>query len=214
MALAGLFFGAFLTALSGALMPGPVLFVTVRHAAAGRRWVGARVVLGHAVVEVPLMLAVILGLGELLRQDLFFGAVGVAGGLVLLGMGALMLRSLPGLTLPRADGPSGSPPDRARGLVAAGALTSVSNPYFLVWWATIGMGFLASAAPHGAVGYAVFYLGHVLADLVWYEAVGASVRRGSRLMSDGSYRRLVGVCALLLAAFAVWFAAIGLGRLT
>jgi threonine/homoserine/homoserine lactone efflux protein len=204
---------AFVTALSGALMPGPVLFVTVRHGAAGGRWAGPLVVLGHAVVEIPLMLAIVLGLGELLRSGAFVGAVGLAGGGVLLVMAGGMLRSLPNLKLPgQREAAGGDGPDSST-VVAAGALTSLSNPYFFVWWATMGMRFLAGAAAFGMLGYVVFYCGHVLADLAWYAAVGESMHRGRRLLSNRVYRWLVGVLAVALAGFAVYFAADGAWRL-
>ena len=64
---------------------------------------------------------------------------------------------------------------------------------------------MAGAVPFGALGYAVFYSGHVLSDLAWYAAVSESVHHGRRLLSDASYRWLVGLCALLLMAFAAYF---------
>ncbi len=54
MGLALLFIMAFGTALSGALMPGPVLFATVHWSAQHGRWVGPLIAAGHAVVEAPL----------------------------------------------------------------------------------------------------------------------------------------------------------------
>ncbi len=208
-----LFLTAFLTALSGALMPGPVLFVTLRHSAAGGRGAGPLVVAGHALVEVPLVAAIVLGLRELLRGDVFLGTVGLAGGAVLLLMSASMLRSLPTLHLPGPDEAREDGVPGAMGVVAAGAATSLSNLYFFLWWATIGMGLLAKAAPYAFVGYAVFYVGHVLADLVWYAAVAESVHRGRKVLSDRAYRALVGVLAVCLAGFAVWFAWGGAERL-
>ncbi|MCK4283063.1 MAG: LysE family transporter [Candidatus Brocadiae bacterium] len=210
-----LFVTAFVTALSGALMPGPVLFATVRWSAERGRWVGPLVVAGHAVVEAPLMVALIFGLGKLLSKDVFVGVVGLAGGAVLLAMGALMLRGLPGLRLPAsADGPGTGEGLWSLRVVGAGALTSVSNPYFTLWWATVGLSFMTNAAPFGALGYCVFYAGHIMADLAWYGAVSESVHRGRRLLSDGSYRWLVGVCAVLLVGFAFYFSYKGYRFLT
>jgi threonine/homoserine/homoserine lactone efflux protein len=208
-----LFTSAFIVAFSGALMPGPVLFVTIRHSAGGGRWAGPLVVAGHAIVEVPLMIAIILGLDRLLSSDAFMGGIGLAGGTVLLLMSWGMLRSLRSLHLPapgEVDGEGSSVPSS----VIAGSLTSLANPYFVLWWATIGMGFLARAAEHGPSGYAVFYVGHVLADLVWYAAVSESVHRGRRVLSDRTYRWLVGVLAVCLAGFAIWFGSEGVQHLS
>jgi threonine/homoserine/homoserine lactone efflux protein len=213
LSLGELFAIAFVTALSGALMPGPVLFVAVRHSAAGRRWVGPLIVLGHAIVEVPLMLAIIFGLGELLTAPGFVGAIGLAGGTVLLAMAGSMLRSLPRLRLPKADEVGPAAGSGSLSVVLAGAATSVSNPYFTIWWATVGITFLAKAAPYAAAGYATFYAGHVLADLAWYGFVGETVRRGRRVLTDGAYRWLVDVLAGCLAGFGAWFVLAGVSRL-
>ena len=209
-----LFATAFLTALSGALMPGPVLFAAVRWSAAHGRRVGPLIVLGHAVVELPLMLALIFGLGKTLRMDAFVGGIGLAGGAMLLAMSALMLRALPRLSLPQRQAllGDGAVPGTLK-IAAVGLATSVSNPYFTLWWATIGLNFMAQAAPFGALGYAVFYSGHILADLAWYSAIAESMHRGRRLLSERGYRWLVGFCAILLVGFGVYFGYSGWGLL-
>ncbi len=207
MGLSALFGIAFVTALSGALAPGPVLFATVHGSAAHGRWAGPLVVAGHAVVEIPLMVAIILGLGGLLSSPDFAAKVGLAGGIVLIVMGGLMIRDLPRVSLPgaRAEGEkkAGIP---ALKVVGSGALTSLSNPYFPIWWATIGLTFIVNARPHGLPGYAVFYTGHILADLAWFWAVSESVHRGRRFLSQRSYKAIVLVCAVLLMAFGAYFA--------
>lgn len=207
MGLILLFSMAFATTLSGALMPGPVLFATVRWSAQHGRAVGPLIVAGHAVVEAPLVVAFILGLGGVLSGRVFVGVVGLAGGAALLVMGGLMLGAAPGLSLPQRSAEQvGDAGLGAAKIIAAGALTSLSNPYFTLWWATVGLSLLAKAQPFGPPGYVVLYVGHVLADLAWYGAVSESVHRGRRLLSDRGYRRLVAGCAVLLIGLAALFA--------
>lgn len=210
MNLPALFLLAFTTTFSGAVMPGPVLFATVRWSAERGRWAGPLIVVGHAVVEIPLMMAIVFGLAEVLKKDTFAGAVGLAGGTALLVMGVLMLRAAPMLKLPTTGkrGDSGGRPGKLK-IIGAGALTSVSNPYFAIWWATVGLSLVAAATRLGAVGYPVFYAGHILSDLVWYGAVSEAVHHGRRLLSDRSYRWLVRVCAVLLIGLACLFAYMG-----
>jgi threonine/homoserine/homoserine lactone efflux protein len=196
-------------------MPGPVLFATVRWTPQQGRWVGPAIVAGHAVVEVPLVAALVLGLGRVLARPSFVGAVGVAGGAVLLGMGALMLRAAPELELPKADDPEGPTANLSVArVVGAGAATSVSNPYFVLWWGTVGLGLLSEAAKFALPGLVVFYGGHVLADLAWYGAISESLHRGRWFLSDAAYRWIVGVCAVGLIAFALFFGYRGYGFLT
>lgn len=215
MSLTALFATAFAVALSGAMGPGPVLIASVRHSAERGRWAGPLVVIGHAVVEVPLMIAIIVGLQDVLRSKTFAGVIGLAGGGVMIAMGAAMLWASRGLKLPLngSDAPSHAVHGAAQ-VVVAGALTSILNPHFVIWWATVGLAFMAYAAPHGARGYLVFYGGHVLADLAWYWAISEAVHRGRRLLSGHSYRWLIGTCAVLLMGFALVFACHGWDSLT
>jgi len=209
-----LFVMAFVTALSGALMPGPVLFITVRQSVEHGRWVGPLIVAGHALVELPLVTAIALGLHRFAGGQTFLGVVGLAGGTVLLAMGGLMLSALPRLQMPRAAPGIPSVMGKFR-TVAAGAVTTVANPSFPLWWATIGLAFMAThARPAGIVGYAVFYVAHILGDLAWYAAVSEGVHRGRRLLSNTGYRWLVGCCAALLMAFAAYFVVNGVRHLS
>lgn len=152
-------------------------------------------------------MALIFGLGTVLERPAFLGVVGLAGGVALLVTGALMLRVTRSLKLPQeSQGQRGGAPLSAAGIVATGALTSLTNPYFTLWWATVGLNLLGQARPLGALGYAVFYVGHVSADLIWYGAVSESVHRGRKLLSDRGYRWLVGACGTVLMAFGLFFA--------
>jgi len=209
MSLPALFFVAFATALSGALVPGPMLFATLHRSVRHGRMAGPLIVLGHAIVEVPLMVGVILGLTPLLSAPAFKAGVGITGGAVLLVMGALMAHDATRLTLPTVSDPEDTAASPALSVVVSGAVTSVSNPYFVLWWATIGLNFIVHARPFGALGYSVFYAGHMLADLAWYAAVSESMHHGRRVMSDSAYRWMVGACAVLLMGFGVLFAIAG-----
>jgi len=60
-------------------------------------------------------------------------------------------------------------------------LASLSNPYWTLWWATIGLGYLAAAMKFGLKGVVVFFWGHILADYTWYALISVGITRGKRL---------------------------------
>lgn len=224
----GIALTSFLVGLSGAMMPGPVLTITIGETAArlrqgglppsdngewdrsvgpsgAARWmrgamVGPLIVLGHGILEVGLVVAVVLGLGTLLVKDAVVGWIGAAGGVVLVWMAWGMLRSVRGLSLNAAADRGGR-----RHPVLAGILASLANPYWAVWWATIGLGYIALSLKIGTVGLVAFYCGHILSDLVWYGAISASLVLGHRLLTDRAYRGLVAACAVFLFVFGLYF---------
>lgn len=193
---------AFVIGLSGAVMPGPVLAVTITHAARQGFKAGPLVTLGHALLEGVLLLALVAGLGPILTKPTISGVIAGVGAVILLWMGAGMLRSLPGLRLDLQTGAA-----TAAGPVRDGVLLSLANPYWVIWWATVGLSLIAMAMASGLGwwGLLLFWLGHISSDLAWYSLVSAVVSKGRRFISDKVYRVVVGVCAVFLVGMAAYF---------
>jgi threonine/homoserine/homoserine lactone efflux protein len=89
--------------------------------------------------------------------------------------------------------------------VAAGVLMSLANPYWLIWWLTIGLGYVLFAMKFGLLGVALFYVGHILADFAWYTLVSGAVAQGRRFISPGLYRGFLAGCAVFLFGFGGYF---------
>ena len=208
--LIGIFFGSFVIGLSGAMMPGPMFVVVLGQSPRRGFWTGPVTVLGHGILEVLLVGAIIFGLAEIISSPTVVKATALVGGLVLLYMGVDMLRSAGGLSL-SGDQAHGS---KAPGIHPfwAGILTSLANPYWTIWWATIGLGYLLIARRTGAAGLAAFLVGHIMADLIWYTIVSSVATGGKRWLTDGIYRGLIRVCAIVLLGFAVYFGYYGVNR--
>ncbi|MBW2040017.1 MAG: LysE family transporter [Deltaproteobacteria bacterium] len=207
-ALLGIFASSFVVGLSGALMPGPVLTVTIAEATRRGFWAGPLIVLGHGIIEIPLVISLVLGFGSLLRQNLIFGIVGVGGAIILIWMGIGMLKGTRGATLElQTKG------ERRRNPILAGILTSISNPYFTIWWATIGLSYIALSQRYGIVGLSSFYAGHILADVAWYFSIAWAITLGKRIMDDRAYRWIIGLCGAFLLALGLYFGSSGLKAL-
>ncbi|HRU07523.1 MAG TPA: LysE family transporter [Candidatus Brocadiia bacterium] len=199
---------SFVMALSGAMMPGPLMAVTVAESARRGPWAGPALMVGHAALELGLLLALMLGMKPLLEREATFAVIAVVGAGALLWMAAGMLRSLPRLSLlTDASGGGGAK------LALRGVALSLVNPYWSLWWATIGLSCVGKFCRDGWVGIGVFYVGHIAGDLAWYAAISAAVAKGRRLLSDRLYRWLVGACAVFLAGFGLYFLGSGVSGL-
>ena len=160
---------------------------------------GPLLILGHALLELVMLLALLIGLAPLLKHDMVFAGIALAGAGILAWMATGMFRSLPTLTI---DWDVHQ--DRSGPLVSTGILMSLSNPYWTIWWATIGLGYLASCRALGAPGITAFFLGHIAGDFVWYTLISVLVAKGRRLLTDRVYRGLIAVCAVFLAFFVLF----------
>jgi len=191
---------SFMVALSGALMPGPLLTVTVGEAARRGFWAGPLIILGHALLEAALVLLLLAGVGVWLHRPAILGVVALLGAGMLGWMGLGLIRaSRHGRLQIGSEAPSGLNP------VLAGVLMSLSNPYWLIWWLTIGLGYVIFATQYGFLGVALFYLGHIAADLAWYSLVSGAVARGRQFLSDRLYRGFLAGCGLFLFGFGGYF---------
>jgi len=200
-----LFLSSFVIALSGALMPGPLLTATIGESARWGLRAGPLLILGHGLLEVALLVALLFGLAPLLRRDAVFAALALVGAAILLRISVGMLRS------PSLEDPTGSV-TQSGSLVLNGAFLSLANPYWSLWWATIGLGYVLYSKQFGPAGIAAFFVGHISADLAWYTAVAVAIAKGRRFFSDRSYRWLIQACAFLLFLFAGIFFVMGLQK--
>ena len=181
--------------LSGVIVPGPLLAVTIAKGPEGPHagvWVG----LGHGIVEMPLIALIALGFGRLFSSVPFTLVVGVHGGAMLVYLGAGIVRARGELSTG-----AGNLPYRA---LPSGALATLMNPYFFIWWATVGAALVVRAAAWGTTGLVLFGLVHWSCDLGWYWLVTAALSRGGS--RAGRVPRVVYLCAgVLLIGFGLWF---------
>lgn len=195
-----IFISSFIIALSGALMPGPLLTVTVSESSRRGASTGPMMIFGHGLLELALVGALLSGLGPLLARDDVYMLISLTGGTVLFWMGLAMLRSLP-----RVSQELQSTTPNSRNLILAGIVLSAANPYWLVWWASIGLGYIMHSLKFGLLGVTAFFTGHILADLAWYTFVSYGIARGRHLLSDALYKKLIGGCGFFLIVFSCCF---------
>jgi len=212
-----LLYGAFmLISLSGALSPGPLTALAISEGARAGRWAGVRLALGHGLIEIPLVFGIAYGLGVWLQQPLVSGLVGLMGAVVLLWMGyGLTVGAWQGrLTLTGAS--AGPAPGVVRwGHVPGGMMVTVANPYWSLWWATLGAVYVARvmSLELGPLTVGGLAFSHWLTDLVWLSGLSLLVASGRGLFGERGYRAVLLVCGIFLLAFGLYFGWTGWGLL-
>jgi len=204
MSIIKIFVSAFIIGLSGAMMPGPLLTYNINATLRRGFIAGPLLIIGHSLLELALIILIMLGFNKYLADPVFTAVLGIIGGGVLLWMSYGMIRSSLKKEISVEDSINYNK-DRQKGLILPGVLLSISNPYWVLWWATIGLTYLTKSYKFGITGIAVFYLGHILSDFSWYSFVSWIVAMGKKIMSDRLYRILIIVFGLLLLYFAGFF---------
>jgi len=98
-------------------------------------------------------------------------------------------------------------------LIPAGVLVSVSNPYWVIWWASVGTAYMSESLEQGAVGVGSFFTGHILSDFAWLTLVAFVLASGRRIMSRGVYRGILAACGFFLLVLGAYFIYSGIGFL-
>ncbi len=201
-----LFFTSWLVGFSGAASPGPVSTLCLTEGARRGFWAGPRITMGHALIELAVVMLLALGLGPLLSQNGVAATIALFGGAFLLWMGWDLARGAwtGKLTLDMNARAEATGITRL-GSVSAGALISLSNPYWFLWWATVGAGYVVIALGFGVVGLLAFYVGHILADLTWNSLLAFFASSGRRVLPAAFFRWLLVAFGVLLIAFSVYF---------
>jgi len=205
--------------LTGALMPGPVT-AAVMAKGLRDRWAGLHAALGHGLVEFPTIALISLGFYSYLTNEWVTIAIGLLGGGLLMIMGAAMLLSRKGAIAgikeaakKRRDhgsktkaekGPKGDPFPYHPFVI--GALTTASNPYYFVWWATLGAVLVLNALEFGIVILVVMSILHFSFDLGWLSFLGYAANRSQKFWDRKAYLAVLVLCAVIMLAFGAWFA--------
>jgi threonine/homoserine/homoserine lactone efflux protein len=97
--------------------------------------------------------------------------------------------------------------------VVAGIVLSVGNPYFLVWWATVGAALILRSVAFGVWGLVAFGLLHWLCDFVWSYFLSALSFKGGQFFGQWFQRAIFLVCGGMLLFFGVRLVIDGIGAL-
>ena len=189
----------FLIGLTGALAPGPTLVATINASLTGNWATGLKITLGHVIIETAIFFLIILGLASIASP--YTTAIAVVGGIALIIFGVLTLAGS------RTASLSTTPSESVASPYMAGLLTSAANPYFWIWWLSVGSALLIKSLAGGLLLAIVFMIGHWTADTSWYVFVSTGISTGKTILSDTTYHRIMAACGIFLVLFGLYYLA-------
>jgi len=186
---------------SGALAPGPLFFVTITHGAKSGTKSGIIFSIAHSIIEFTLVMLLALGLLSVANEPTVRLAVGAAGGTALIVFGALQIRgSLHDINETKTEKTA------TRNLLLIGLALTGLNPYFIIWWLTIGANLILLALEFAGLGGVIFmYICHVWVDYAWLTLVAGFAKKSTKLLQLKWYRIMMAAFGAVLIYFGLTF---------
>jgi threonine/homoserine/homoserine lactone efflux protein len=206
-----IFIFSFLIALTGALSPGPVLTFTIYKSLRKRGYLsGFFIILGHATLEFGMICLLLLGASLFLRDIFILTIIGIVGGIFLVIFGLLVVRapiknpmkfnfqSIDEMDIKGFKGNS----------FIGGIVVTLTNPFWLFWWAVIGLSFMINfgISFKYPMGLFLFFLGHELGDLAWYVPLSIFVFLGGKSLNPKIYKYVLIGCGIFMIIFGIYLA--------
>jgi len=187
---------AFLISLSGVIIPGPVSTLTISQGAKSPH-VGAMVALGHGIVEIPLMILILFGFGEILKITLIKTIIGLLGGLFLLKLAYDLLKGIKESKV-QSNKYFTSP-------LKAGIVLTLANPAFIAWMGTIGSILILRSYTFGISGFFFYIILHWLTDFLWLYFLSILSFKGGQFFGKKLQQVLFTICGVFLLFFGANF---------
>jgi threonine/homoserine/homoserine lactone efflux protein len=83
--------------------------------------------------------------------------------------------------------------------VVAGVLFTALNPFFIVWWLSVGSQLIVEALIFASLaGIVLLFAAHIWMDYVWLTFVAYMAKRGTNIVGARGYRGLRAVFGIVM----------------
>ena len=177
---------------------------------------GVWIIAGHAILEMAIITVLLSGFSFILKNIFIVRFIGITGGIILVYFGLSILKSVylgnistSFLHSSKQQEPDSTEFSENKGLenpVIGGIMISMSNPYWWVWWATIGLAFMIQFDITFKTWpkLIAFFLGHEAGDLLWYFLVSCLTFFGMRHLNKKTYYAVLVCCGLFMILFGLY----------
>ena len=184
---------------SGVMAPGPLFAANVSYGLKQGTRSGINMAIGHTIVELPLVILLGIGVFSLESFPEFRTIVSVFGAITLFVFAIIQLKTI--FTQKEL-----ATSNQKQNPIIAGILLSALNPFFIIWWLTIGFKLISDAMMIWAFsGILIMFALHIWMDFAWLGGVSFLASKSSRILSNRNYKILMVGLSLTLVYFGITF---------
>jgi len=184
---------------SGVMAPGPLLSAGIVYGMKESTKGGIKMSIGHAIVELPLIITLGIGVFSLEIIPEFRDSISILGALMLFVFAGIQIKTV-------LQGRKSEIMHQKHGAIIAGIIFSGLNPFFIIWWLTIGFKLISDAMIIWAfTGIIITFALHVWMDFTWLGVIAWLAKKSSKIISNKNYKILMLGLSTSLVYFGVTF---------
>jgi threonine/homoserine/homoserine lactone efflux protein len=184
---------------SGVMAPGPLFAANLVYGVQQGTKAGIKMAIGHSIVELPLVVLLGIGVFSLEIFPEFRTIISIFGAITLFAFAAIQIKSLFRKSKSIQINPKQGP-------LIVGILLSALNPFFIIWWLTIGFKLISDSMMIWAFsGILIMFILHIWMDFVWMGAISFLASKSRKILSSNNYKILMGGLSVMLVYFGVTF---------
>ena len=183
---------------SGVMSPGPLFAANVMYGLREGKISGIKIAVGHTIVEFPLILLLGIGFFSIESVPEIRTTITVLGAIGLFGFAFLQIRAVTKQKFVRNK-------IRSR-TICSRILLSALNPFFIVWWLTIGLVLISESIQiFGVFGIVVLFLFHIWMDYAWLFTIAAFSSKAKNYLSKRNFKIIIVGLSIVLVYFGIEF---------
>jgi threonine/homoserine/homoserine lactone efflux protein len=187
---------------SGVLAPGPLFFANLAYATRHDKWSGIKVAYGHTAIELPLIIILAAGLFTFDIASKYASIVGLIGGIAILAFAGFQIATI----IKEKRGPSTPNLAGSKAPFIVGIALTALNPFFILWWFTVGLKLIADSAAFGVTtGIAILFVLHIWMDYAWLASTAYLASKGASVLRSKYYPILLSGLTVVLIYYGVSF---------
>lgn len=187
-----------LISASGVMTPGPLFAANIATGLRGGGKAGIKMAIGHTIVELPLVILLGIGVFSFGIFPEFRTLISILGAITLFVFAGIQIKT----TLQMKE----TTFNLKHNTVLTGITLSALNPFFIIWWLSIGFKLISDAMLMWAVaGIFVVFLLHIWMDFVWMYSIAGLASKSSKILSSKNYRILMMCLSVMLIYFGISF---------
>ena len=177
---------------SGVMAPGPLFAANIAYGLQGGGKAGIKMAVGHTIVELPLVILLGIGVFSFEIFPEFRVLISILGAIALFVFAGIQIKT----TLQMKE----TTFNLKHNAVLTGITLSALNPFFIIWWLSVGFKLISDAMLIWAfVGIIVVFLLHIWMDFVWLYSVACLAAKSSKILSNKNYKILmIGLSAMVI----------------